>query len=271
MHATAAKRSHLTAQINGKDPHMNPALDYLDAVVDLIQKVKATQNDRFKKAADIMSDRVAEGHLLFLWGPGGHSSIFSEDAMYRKGELAALCPIYDANISLSHGAAREINGMERVEGFGRIVVEYHRIGRGDVILFGSAYGINPVAISAAIECRSRGAFVIAITSPAFSDQSSYAGARHSSGKNLYQVADLYLDSFVPYGDAVLEYDLLEHRISPVATIMQAIVLKALLAETMVMLKQKGVDPFTWTNSLQAGGIEANSAYMHRIWGRVKSM
>ena len=139
------------------------------------------------------------------------------------------------------------------------------------MLFGSAYGINPVAISAAMECRARGAYVIAVTSPSFSDQSSYAGARHSSGKNLYQVADLYLDSFVPYGDAVLEYDLLEHRISPVATIMQAIVLKALLAETIVTLKQRGVDPFTWTNSLQAGGIEANSGYMHRIWGRVKSM
>ena len=70
---------------------------------------------------------------------------------------------------------------------------------------------------------------------------------------------------------LLSFFRLEHRISPVATIMQAIVLKALLAETIVTLKQRGVDPFTWTNSLQAGGIEANSGYMHRIWGRVKSM
>lgn len=250
---------------------MNPALDYLDAVIDLVQKIKETQNDKFKAAAEIMASRVAEGHLIYLWGPGGHSSIFSEDAMYRKGELAALCPIYDANISLSHGAAREINGMERVEGFGKVVVEYNRVGKGDVIVFGSAYGINPVAISAAIECRSRGAYVISVTSPTFSDASSYAGARHSSGKNLYQVSDLYIDSYVPYGDAVLEYDFLEHKISPVATIMQAIVLKALLAETMVCLKRKGIDPFTWTNSLQAGGIEANSNYMHQIWGKVKSM
>lgn len=250
---------------------MNPASDYLRAIIGLVEKVDQTQGDAFRRAADILSDRVAAGHLVFLWGPGGHSSIFSEDAMYRKGELAALCPIYDANISLSHGAAREINGMERVEGFGRVVVEYNRIGEGDVIVFGSAYGINPVAISAAIECRKRGAYVISITSPSFSDNSSYAGARHSSGKNLYEVSDLYLDSFVPYGDAILEYDCLEHRIAPVATVMQAILLKALMAETMVALKKKGVDPFTWTNSLQAGGIEANQAYMHRIWGRVKSM
>ena len=76
---------------------------------------------------------------------------------------------------------------------------------------------------------------------------------------------------MPYGDAILEYNEFEHRISPVATIMQAILLKAVLAETMAKLQQKGVQPFTWTNSLQEGGIEANSAYMKKIWGRVKSM
>ena len=126
---------------------MEPALDYLDAVSTLIQQVRATQKDRFKKAADIMAARIASGHLIFLWGPGGHSSIFSEDAMYRKGELAALCPIYDANISLSHGAAREINGMERVEGLGRIVVEYHRIGPGDIVLDPNPHGHGNAAWS----------------------------------------------------------------------------------------------------------------------------
>lgn len=250
---------------------MSPSADYLDAIIDLVKKVKETQADKFQQAAEIMSDRVVQGNLIFLWGPGGHSSIFSEDVMYRKGELAAVCPIYDPNISLSHGAAREINGMERVEGLGKVIVEYHKIGPGDVVLFGSAYGINPVAIRGAEECRKRGAYVIAVTSPSFSDASTFAGAKHKSGVSLYQAADMYIDSFVPYGDAVLEYDCLEHKISPVATIMQAIVLKALFAETMVKMKEKGCDPFTWTNSLQAGGIEANSEYMKSIWGRVKSM
>lgn len=250
---------------------MNSAMAYLDAIIGLVQKVKETQEEKIKQASEIMAKRVADGHLIFLWGPGGHSSIFSEDAMYRKGELAALCPIYDPNISLSHGATREINGMERVEELGKIVIEYHRIKKGDVIVFGSAYGINPVAISAAEECIDRGVYVISVTSPTFSDHSTYAGAKHKSGKSLYQVSDLYIDSFVPYGDAVLSYEGIRHKISPVATIMQAIILKALLAETMGKLKDIGVDPFIWTNSLQLGGVEANSNYMKKIWGRVKSM
>jgi len=250
---------------------MEPCIDYLDAIIGLIYKMKESQRDKFRQAAEVLAEAVKAGRLIYVWGPGGHSSIFAEDVLYRKGELANVCPIYDPSISLSHGAAREINGMERVAGFGKAIVEYHRVGAGDAVVIGSAYGINPVAIQGALECRERGAYVIAVTSPEFSDKSVFMGARHESGMSLYQAADMFIDTFVPYGDAVLEYDFLEHKISPVATIMQAIALKALMAETMVALKQRGVDPFTWTNSLQSGGIQANSAYMKEIWGKVKSM
>lgn len=250
---------------------MNPYADYLDKVCELVQKVKETQGDSMKKAADVIADAVCKGKLIYTWGPGGHSSIFSEDVIYRKGELANVCPIYDPNISLSHGGAREINGMERVPGFAEVVLDYHRIQKDDVIIFGSAYGINPVAIGGAIKARERGAIVISITSPSFSDASTFAGAKHESGKSLYQVSDIYIDSFVPYGDAVLKYDCMDIKISPVATIMQAIVLKALMAEAIIKVKEKGVEPHIWTNSLQAGGIESNAPFMKKIWGQVKSM
>jgi uncharacterized phosphosugar-binding protein len=252
-------------------PHMNPCIDYLEAVIGLLENVGKTEGNKMRQAAEIMSDAVVKGKLIYLWGPGGHSSIFAEDVLYRKGELAALCPIYDPSISLSHGGAREINGMERIEGYGRVIIEYHNIGKGDVIVIGSAYGINPVAIEGAIECRKRGAYVISITSPSFSDKSTYEGAKHKSQKSLYQVSDLYIDSYVPYGDAILDYDCMDRKISPVATIMQAIVLKSLMAETMVKIKQKGVQPPIWTNSLQKGGIEENAGYMSKIWGKVKSI
>lgn len=250
---------------------MNPCIDYLNAIENLIEKVKKTESEKMKKAAEILANAVVEGKLIYLWGPGGHSSIFSEDVLYRKGELAALCPIYDPSISLSHGAAREINGMERVAGYGKLIVEYYNIKKDDVVILGSAYGINPVAIEGALECRKRGAYVISITSPSFSDHSTYANAMHKSRKTLHQVSDLYINSYVPYGDAVLEYDCLDRKISPVATIMQAILLKALMAETIVKIKEKGMQPPVWTNSLQEGGIEENAKYMSKIWGKVKSM
>ena len=250
---------------------MNPCLDYLKCIGELLEQVGKTETEKMRRASEIMADAVLKGRLIYVWGPGGHSSIFAEDVLYRKGELAAVCPIYDPSISLSHGGAREINGMERVAGYGKLIIEYNNIGKDDVVLLGSAYGINPVAIEGALECRRRGAYVISITSPEFSDKSTYAAAKHESQLSLYQASDLYIDSHVPYGDAILEYDCLDRKISPVATIMQAIVLKALMAETIVKIKQKGMQPPIWTNSLQKGGIEENEGYMAKIWGKTKSL
>ena len=175
---------------------MEPVEDFLDEVVRLILEVKRSQIESIDKAAEVMSDAVVADKLIYIWGPGGHSSIFAEDVIYRKGELASVNPILDPGISMSHGAAREINGMERVVGFGNAVIEYNLIGKDDVIVIGSAYGINPVCIEAVMECRRRGAFIISVTSRQFSDNSKYAGAKHKSNKSLYEVSDIYIDSFV---------------------------------------------------------------------------
>jgi uncharacterized phosphosugar-binding protein len=244
---------------------------FLEGIGELIGKIKDTQEENINKASEILADCVADGKLIYVWGPGGHSSIFAEDVMYRKGELAAVNPIIDPGISLSHGAVKEINGLERVRGLGKVIIKYNRIKKGDVIIFGSAYGVNPVLIEAVIECREIGAKVIAITSPAFSDQTSFKGAKHDSGKVLYQLADIYIDCFVPYGDAIVTMEGLDVRISPVATIMSLISLKALMAETIGKLVKRGIKPPIWTNSLQEGGVESNAAYIDKIWGKVKSM
>lgn len=244
---------------------------FLNIITELIRNIKDTQRNNFDTASDILAKCVAEGKLIFVWGAGGHSSIFAEDVIYRKGELAAINPILDPGISLSHGAAKEINGLERVVGLGKAIISYNRIRKGDTIIFGSAYGVNPVLIEAVLECKAIGANVLAVTSPSFSERTTYTGAKHASGKVLYQLADIYVDCFVPYGDAVVEIEGLDVKISPVATILTLIVLKGLLSDTMEKLVKRGIRPPIWTNSLQEGGVESNMEYIHKIWGKVKSI
>ena len=244
---------------------------YLRAVIDLLDQMERTQAERFDAAANVLADCVEKGGLIYVWGPGGHSSIFAEDVAYRKGELAAVIPVIDPGISLSHGAVKEINGLERVVGLGKIIVEYNRIGNNDTVIFGSAYGVNPVLIEAVMECKERGANVLAVTSPSFSEHTTFGGAMHESRVTLCKLADIYIDSFVPYGDAVVELEGLDAKISPVATCMQLIALKALLSDTMQKLHERGVRPPIWENSLKEGGVEANAAYIKKIWGKAKSM
>jgi len=246
-------------------------MKFINELEKLIKKLKETQIEKIDMASEILADCVEKGRLIFVWGPGGHSSIFAEDVMYRKGELAAVNPIIDPGISLSHGAVKEINGLERVEGLGAVIIKYNRIQKDDVIVFGSAYGVNPVLIEAVMECRKIGAKVLAVTSPAFSDNTTFDGAMHRSKKVLYELADVYIDSFVPYGDAVVEIEGLNTKISPVATIMQLIALKALFSQTIEKLVKRGIRPPIWENSLKQGGVEANQEYIKKIWGKVKSL
>lgn len=250
---------------------MDSSEKFLIKICELINEVKDTQLEKIDKMAEVLADSVAKGNLIHIWGPGGHSSMFAEDVMYRKGELAAINPIIDPNISLSHGASKEINSMERLVGLGKIVVKYNRIKSGDVVLFGSAYGVNPVLIEAVMECKRIGAKVMSITSPSFSNQTTFEGAMHDTKKVLYELSDIYIDSFVPYGDAVVDIDGFDIKVAPVATIMQLIVLKAVTAQTIEKLVKMGIKPPIWSNSLKEGGVEANEDYMNKIWGKVKSL
>jgi len=122
-----------------------------------------------------------------------------------------------------------------------------------------------------MECKERGANVLAVTSPSFSEGTTFGGAMHESRVSLYKLADIYIDSYVPYGDAVIEIEGMDEKISPVATIMQLIALKALMAETMQKLVNRGIRPPVWENSLKEGGVEANEAYIKKVWGKAKSM
>ena len=244
---------------------------YLQAIKDLVTQMEESQAGSFDAMSSILADCVQEGKLIYVWGPGGHSSVFAEDVAYRKGELAAVIPIIDPGISLSHGVVKEINGLERVVGLGKAIIEYNRIGSGDVIIFGSGYGVNPVLIEAVMECKERGVKVLAVTSPAFSKNTTFAGAMHESQVTLYKLADIYIDSFVPYGDAVVELEGADEKIAPVATIMQLIALKAVMADAMQKLYARGIKPPIWQNSLREGGVEANAEYIKRVWGKAKSM
>ncbi len=250
---------------------MNAYIDYLNILIGLIEKVRDTQHDKFDKAAELIAKAIIEKKMVHFWGPGGHSSIFAEDVIYREGELACINPIIDPNISLGHGALKEVNYFERVVGMGKAIIKYNRIKAGDVVVIGSAYGVNPVCIQGALECKRLGAVVIAITSPAFSDALDNEETRHTTGKGLNEISDIYLNSYSPYDDLTLKIDELDQKFGPVGTIMQLITLKALTTTVIKKLAEKGVEVPIWRNALEKGGVEFNDRYMDELWCRVKSM
>ncbi|NLY19065.1 MAG: sugar isomerase domain-containing protein [Clostridiaceae bacterium] len=245
--------------------------EYLENLVRLIEKVKDCQCEKFEKAADIIADAIQEGRMVHFWGPGGHSSMFAEDVLYREGELACINPIVDPSISLGHGALKEINYFERIEAYAKAILKYNRVKSGDIMVMGSAYGVNPVCIQAAIECKKNGIYLIAITSPLFAQWLDNEETRHTSGKGLYEIADLYIHSYAPEDDLTLKMEGSKEKFGSVATIMQLLTCKAMTSTVIVKLIKRGVKVPIWRDALEEGGAEFNEQYMKKYWSIVKSM
>jgi uncharacterized phosphosugar-binding protein len=249
--------------------------NFFKTLQELFQQIVDTQKDKFSKAATVIADCIENeknGAIFHVWGTGGHSSMIAEEALYRKGGLANVDPILDQGISLGHGALKEINGMERIPGYATAVLDYRRVKKGDVLLLGSAYGVNVITIEAALEAKKRGVTVIAITSPTFSHSvdKNHPG-RHESKKDLYEVADIFIDSFVPPGDAVVKIEGFDQKVAPIGTIIQSAVYQCLVAMISEELVKRGSRPKIWTNALSMGGVEANKSYIDQYYGLFKSL
>jgi uncharacterized phosphosugar-binding protein len=249
--------------------------DFFGFITKVYGKIVNSQSENMKSCAKLIADCIAEedkGRTYHVWGPGGHSSIIAEETLYRKGGFASVDPILDSGISLSHGAFKEINNLERLAGYGTVILDYNNVKEGDVLLLGSAYGINMVAIEAALEAKRRGVKVIALTSPAFSKGiAPESPARHPSKKNLYEIADLYIDLFLEEDDPVLQVDGFDHKVSPVGTILVSSVYQCLVGLIASELVQRGIKPKIWVNALTVTGVAENQAYIEDYYCKYKSL
>src|SRR5699024_2465098 len=90
--------------------------------------------------------------------------------------------------------------LERLEGYGDILLSGYTMYPGEVIIVISNSGINPVPIDIAMRAKQKGLFVVALTNKKHSE-SVYT--RHSNGKRLLDIADEVLDNCCDYGDTTL--------------------------------------------------------------------
>jgi len=245
--------------------------EYLNRLIAIIEKIRDEQDEKFEEAAALISSCLAEGHMVHFWGPGGHSSIFAEDVLYREGELALINPIIDPSISLANGALKEIEYYERIADIGEAVMYSNSVKKDDVVIMGSAYGVNPVCIQGALTVKRIGAKLIAITSHLFSDALDNEKTRHKNGDSLYNMADIYISSYSPVDDLLIEREGFEQKFGPVGTILQLITLKALTTRVIELLIERGSEVPVWRNALEKGGAAFNEKYMNDIWLRVKSI
>jgi uncharacterized phosphosugar-binding protein len=228
------------------------ALNYISEVKKLLTRIEDTQLDKIKEAGKIFARVIEEDRLIHVMGTG-HSHMIAEELFVRAGGIAPVNAILDENIILTAGA-RKSSKLEKLEGLAGIIWEEYEIKKDDVMLIVSNSGRNSVPIEMALRAKEEGLYLMAITSL---DHSKNSKSRHSSGKKLYQIADLVFDNCVPEGDSLLEFNGVKS--GPASTIAGVLIVNSIVAEALELLSKKGI-PLPVYGSQNVDGYDNESLF-----------
>ena len=231
--------------------------EYLEKIVAILRAVSSDERDRIARAADLVADVIVRDGLVFVFGCG-HSHLPALDTFYRAGGLANVSPILDDDLMLHDGAAKS-SRMEKMPGLAAEVFRRYRVTPNDLLVVISASGKNAVPVEMAKAGHAAGVTTVAITSSAY----------RPHGATLGDVADVVLDSKVPYGDACVEVG--EAKMGGLSTAASCFILNAILIEGARRALARGVTPPIYTSGNVEGGTARNVALEERYFGRVKNL
>lgn len=247
----------------------SPATRYFDAVVQHLTLLHEQSMDAVCEAARLVAQHIAADRLVFVYGPGGHSNLAAQEIFNRAGGLMHVSAILDLGTMLSSGGQYS-KAMERLPGYGRIVIDQYGIAEGDLLILVNAYGINSALIDAALRAKELGATTIGVSSVQHAANTAPDHpARHPSKLNLHDIVDVAVDSKVPIGDAILRVDGVSELTGPISTFANAFLLNSIVVEAIGTLAEQGIEPPVFRSGNAPGGDEVNERFRARFRGRIR--
>jgi len=195
------------------------ATQWLENAQQVMNHLGSTQTENIRQAAVWMADSIQAERWVHTFGCG-HATLPVEEMYPRIGGFVGFHPIIELPLSffthiVGDMGVHQFVFLERVEGYGQEIMKSHRFDSRDTMWIFSHSGINQVNIDIAMEARRMGMKVVATGSAAAFAQ---AAARHSSGKKLFDLADVIIDTCVPAADASLDLAGHQDRVGPLSTI-----------------------------------------------------
>ncbi len=194
------------------------AKQWLNNARDIMSRIEDTQMDNIRKAAEIMADSIEAERWVHTFGCG-HATIPIEEMYPRIGGFVGFHPIIELPLTFFTRITGEMGVhqflfLERVEGYGVEIMKGYNFDPRDTMWLFSHSGINNVNIDVALEAKKRGMKVIAYGSAA---EATGKQSRHSSGKTIFEIADLVVDSCAPIGDSSVTLKNHQDKVGPVST------------------------------------------------------
>jgi uncharacterized phosphosugar-binding protein len=234
---------------------------YLAAARAAIDAIEAGQLPAIRAAADRFASAILKGRLVHVFGTG-HSRISVEEMFPRYGSFPGFHPIVELSMTY-HNPVVGANGqrqamfLENVQGFGPVLWRNFATSPDDALLAISTSGCNAVTIDVALEAKTLGMIVVALTSLAHAAVST---SRHESGKKLHEVADVVLDQQAPPGDSAVWIDRLETPVSPISSVSGCAIINLVKAEVARLLVEAGSPPKVLTAACHVGADRARQLF-----------
>jgi uncharacterized phosphosugar-binding protein len=194
------------------------AKQWLENARAVMSKIEDTQMENIRKAAEIMANSIECGRWVHTFGCG-HATIPVEEMYPRIGGFVGFHPMIELPLTFFTRITGEMGVhqfvfLERVEGYGVEIMKGYNFDPRDTMWIFSHSGINNVNIDVAIEAKKKGMTVIAYGSAAAAKGKQ---TRHSSGKTIFDVADLVVDSCAPAEDASVPVMNHQDKLGPLST------------------------------------------------------
>ncbi len=205
---------------------------YMAEALRMASVAAKSQRPVIEACARSVCDSLESGGRLWAFGTG-HSHLMVEEIWGRAGGLHDVHPILEPSLMLHEGLLKS-SLLERQTGLAATLLEIHDVQGDDCLLVASNSGRNAVPVELALEARSRGTTVIALTSLAHSRS---VEPRAPSGLRLFEVADHVIDNHGVPGDAIMAHE--PNPAGPTSTMIGAMLLQALVVEVVGQMSARG--------------------------------
>jgi len=233
-------------------------LEYYEILKEQLEKQFSEEGKQIEEAAKYCAESIKKGRVIHAFGCG-HSQAFPQEIFYRAGGLVPVNALLIPHLAL-FPKAKLSTLQERVEGFADKYLELENTSPDDTMIVVSISGRNAAVVDMALAAKQIGMKVVALVSRQFADSTT---SRHSSGKNLKDVADVVIDVKCVSGDAVLEMDGLEPKFCGTSTVLGVTIMEAIIAQTVENCVKDGFFPPIFVSSNLDKGDAINAAYLEQ--------
>ena len=207
----------------------------------VIDDIEATQLPQIRRAAELMADSIAAERWVHTFGCG-HATIPVEEMYPRIGGFVGFHPMVELPLTFFTRITGEMGihqflFLERAEGYGQAIMQSYQFDPRDTMWIFSHTGINNVNIDVALRAKELGMRVVATGSAGEAERST---PRHPSGKKLFDLADVVIDTRVPAGDSSVPLQGHADNVGPVSTMAFVSVVWMTITTVAEILAERGV-------------------------------